>query len=38
MNRSKCWEAGREEGLFQEYGNGNSLKAVYFKAIKKTEA
>ncbi|KAI9249924.1 hypothetical protein EDC94DRAFT_698095 [Helicostylum pulchrum] len=36
MNWSKCWEAGRKD-FFQEYGNGGSLKAVYFKAIQKTE-
>lgn len=37
MNWSKCWEAGRKEDFFQEYGNGSSLKAVYSKAIQKTE-
>lgn len=36
MNWSHCWELGKKQGLFKEFGNGNSLKAVYYRAKKLT--
>lgn len=34
MNWERCWREGRDIGLFEEYGNGASLKAVFYRMKK----
>ncbi|CAO3617517.1 unnamed protein product [Cunninghamella blakesleeana] len=34
MNWDNCWAEGRDIGLFEEYGNGTSLKTVYYRMKK----
>ncbi|KAG1469265.1 hypothetical protein G6F56_003355 [Rhizopus delemar] len=36
INWSHCWELDKKQGLFKEFGNGHSLKTVYYRAKKRS--